>query len=275
MSVALVNGVELHFVDHGEGEPVVFVHGGLADYRELLPAARALPSGYRTVNYSRRYSFPNKNPPATSEHTMATDVADLAALIEAFELGPVHISGVSYGAFVSLMLALDRPALVKTVTAGEPPLLHWLLDIEGGQALHDEFHRSVMAPSAAAFASGDPDRALSIAVDHFIGPGAFEASPPEVRQMLVSNVEDWKAITTAPGALPKISREQVASISVPVLLISGGSSAGIHRLIDAELARVIPQVERIIIPDATHEAWVERPAECAAAIAAFLGKQGC
>ena len=28
-----VNGVELHYVDRGHGEPVIFIHGGLADYR--------------------------------------------------------------------------------------------------------------------------------------------------------------------------------------------------------------------------------------------------
>lgn len=28
-----VNGAELHYVDHGQGDPVLFVHGSVSDYR--------------------------------------------------------------------------------------------------------------------------------------------------------------------------------------------------------------------------------------------------
>lgn len=28
------NGMSLHYLDRGKGEPIVFVHGALADYRE-------------------------------------------------------------------------------------------------------------------------------------------------------------------------------------------------------------------------------------------------
>lgn len=57
-----VNGVELHYVERGSGEPIVFVHGSLADYREWASVIEDLSPSFRTIAYSRRYNYPNKNP---------------------------------------------------------------------------------------------------------------------------------------------------------------------------------------------------------------------
>jgi pimeloyl-ACP methyl ester carboxylesterase len=270
---ARINGVELHYVDQGSGVPIVFVHGGLADYRELVPVAGDLPDGHRTVTYSRRHSFPNRNGPPTADHSMLSEVADLAGLIEKLELGPVHLAGVSYGAYLSLMLALRRPDLVRSVTVAEPPLLHWLPDIEGGREAHDHFNAAVMQPSAAAFADGDPLGALTVAVEYFAGPNGMADIPREFREMLVANLDDWRAITTAPNVFPPVTRDEMAGIGMPVLIISGEKTAPVHRLVDPELARVIPGAERFVIADGTHDMCAEQPAACAAAIGSFIARQ--
>lgn len=273
LQTARMNGVELHYFSQGAGVPVVFVHGGLADYREFGPVVEALPEGYRTVTYSRRHSFPNNNPPPKSDHSMLREVEDLAALIERLELGPVHVAGGSYGAYTSLMLALARPDLVRSVIAAEPPLLHWLAEIDGGQVAHDHFYGAVMRPSAAAFAAGDPVGALTVAVEYFAGPNGMEQIPAEFRDMLLANLEDWRAITTAPDIFPPVTRDEIATISSPVLIISGGKTAAVHRLIDQELARVIPGAERVVIAEGSHDMCSEQPAVCAAAINNFIAGQ--
>lgn len=273
LSTVRVNGVELHYADRGAGVPIVFVHGGLADYREWTPVADALGAGFRTIAYSRRHSFPNANAPPGRDHTMLRDVEDVAALIEQLELGPVHLVGASYGAFMALKVALHRPDLVRSVTAAEPPLLHWLPDIEGGREAHDRFYLAVMTPSAAAFASGDSVGALTVALDYFVGPGGIGQIPAPLREALLANIEDWRVITTAPGSLPTVSREQLSAIGVPVLLISGARTADLHRLIDPEVARVIPNAERVIVAEGTHEMCSEHPAECAAALGEFIARQ--
>lgn len=273
LQTARVNGVELHYFSQGTGMPVVFVHGGVADYREFGPVVEALPEGYRTVTYSRRHSFPNNNPPPKSDHSMIREVEDLAALIEKLELGPVHVVGGSYGAYTSLMLALQRPDLVRSVIAAEPPLLHWLAEIDGGQVAYDHFYGAVMRPSAAAFAAGDPVGALTVAVEYFAGPNGMEQIPAEFRDMLLANLEDWRAITTAPDIFPPVTRDEIATISSPVLIISGGKTAAVHRLIDPELARVIPGAERVVIAEGSHDMCSEQPEVCAAAISNFIACQ--
>lgn len=39
-----VNGVRLHCVDRGQGEPLILLHGGQGDYRSWGPQMEALPS---------------------------------------------------------------------------------------------------------------------------------------------------------------------------------------------------------------------------------------
>jgi len=173
-----VQGTELHYEDSGSGIPIVLVHGGLADYRELAPLAQALPDRYRTVLYSRRHSFPNDNPPPRADAHMAREVADIAGLIEALDIAPAHVAGVSYGAFIALMLAVDRAELVRSVIAPEPPLLHWLRDIDGGPPVYDDFQAQVMEPSRAAFAANEPERGLRVAMDYFVGPAGSTSSRP-------------------------------------------------------------------------------------------------
>ena len=50
-----VNGVELHYVSRGDGQPVVLVHGGGDDLRYWGVQAEPLSERHRVVTYSRRY----------------------------------------------------------------------------------------------------------------------------------------------------------------------------------------------------------------------------
>jgi triacylglycerol esterase/lipase EstA (alpha/beta hydrolase family) len=113
-----VNGVELHYVERGKGEPIVFVHGGLADYREWVATMKPLSRQYRTIAYSRRYNYPNRNPELRPDHSASVEAEDLAALIRELDLAPAHVAALSYGAYTALLLAVDHPELIRTLIPG-------------------------------------------------------------------------------------------------------------------------------------------------------------
>lgn len=164
------NGVSLHDVDRGTGEPIVFVHGALADYREWGPVAGLLADTYRTITYSRRYNFANDNRRSAHDHSALVEAADLAALNRRLRLGKMHVVGVSYGAYTALLLALREPQLIRTLTLVEPPLVKWLPDLPGGAALFDQFYRGTWQAAGRAFKQGDPASAMRISLDFFAGP---------------------------------------------------------------------------------------------------------
>ena len=124
--VALVNGVELHYIEKGSGAPVIFVHGGLEDYRAWADQVEAFSKRYHAVAYSRRYNFPNARTALADDYSASADAQDLAALIKQLGLAPAHVVGYSYGAYAALFLALGHPELVRSLVLSEPPVLRLL-----------------------------------------------------------------------------------------------------------------------------------------------------
>jgi pimeloyl-ACP methyl ester carboxylesterase len=57
-----INGAELHYVEQGQGDSVVFVHGGLGDFRTWLPQVASFSGRYHAIAYSRRAHYPNAWP---------------------------------------------------------------------------------------------------------------------------------------------------------------------------------------------------------------------
>src|SRR5436309_3033333 len=132
-----VNGTQLHYVERGRGEPVVFVHGGLGDYRSWLPQLATFGDHYHAISHSRRAFFPNRWPPGY-DASMMTHVDDLAALIRGLGLESAHLVANSYGGYVCLNVAVRYPELVRTLALAEPPVQPLLATLPGGAEMLEQ-----------------------------------------------------------------------------------------------------------------------------------------
>jgi len=89
-------GVELHYDDHGEGKPVLLIHGyplSGASWEKQLPVL--LAAGKRVITYDRR-GF-GRSSHATKGYDYDTFAHDLHRLIEALDLRDVALVGFSMG----------------------------------------------------------------------------------------------------------------------------------------------------------------------------------
>jgi pimeloyl-ACP methyl ester carboxylesterase len=229
-----------------------------------------LKGRYATIVYSRRHGYPNRNNPVNPDHSPISEADDLAAVIDELGLRPAHVVGVSYGASTSLFLALRHPGLARSLVIVEPPLVSWLPGIAGGQPVYDDFYGRLVTPVRAAFQAGDRDGAFRLTLEYFVGPGALEQVPPEVIANLRLNLRDWEVMFRSRDLLPDIPAADLRKLDLPVLMLSGASSYELGKLVDAELERTLPKVRRVLIPEGTHDACVEKPDICAREIAAFL-----
>lgn len=150
-----VRGVEVHYVEQGNGEPLILLHGGQGDYRAWAPQMAALSQQFRVISYSRRYHYPNHNPLTGTNHSAYVEAEDLAAVIKTLRLGRVHLVGTSIGAATALVLALQRPEMVRSLVLAEPPIHGWIRDSAATASIYQDFIATVQEPAARAFRNGD------------------------------------------------------------------------------------------------------------------------
>jgi non-heme chloroperoxidase len=145
--------IEIHYEDHGTGQPVVLIHGYPLSGRgwdKQVPAL--LAAGYRVITYDRR-GFGQSSQPATG-YDYDTFTADLAVLLEHLDLREAVLVGHSMGTGeVTRYLATHGSArVVKGVLiAPIPPFLLATADNPDGvpQSLFDGFVQAAQADTPA------------------------------------------------------------------------------------------------------------------------------
>jgi pimeloyl-ACP methyl ester carboxylesterase len=266
----VVNGVELHYVEQGRGEALIFLHGGSGDYRAWELQIKIFSLRYHAISYSRRYSYPNQNPSLAKNHSAYVEAEDLAALIHRLGLQRVNLVGTSYGAFTALVLALKHPEMVHTLVLSEPPVHQLIRDTPDGEAAYHEFMTNVWKPAGEAFKAGDDKAAMKILSDGIFGPGRRERLTPESLAPIMQNARSFKALTLSSDPFPKLSKRELARLRIPTLIITGENTTRIHKLVTAELARLIPNAESVMLPRAGHGSLRDNPQAFDEAVLKFL-----
>jgi non-heme chloroperoxidase len=275
----LNDGIKLYYVEAGLGAPVVFVHGSLSDYSYWQGQMGPFAEKYRVFAYSRRYNWPNQNPPRRG-YSAALDAEDLARFIDSLNLAPAHVVGHSYGALTALILASRHPQLVRTVTLAEPPAMSLLAHVPGdqaaaGQAMLKDVRANMVAPMQAAFAKRDTEGGVRVFIDYVKGkPGTWDAFSAADKAATLKNAHEWEVIFAGGELFPEIRPADVARIAAPVLLLSGAKSYPFLGLIDQALYALLPANRHIIFPNATHQMWLEQPEACRAAVFALIDGHG-
>ena len=109
MSYANVNG--LYYEEHGSGEPLVMLHGGIGASETLAPIVPALAAGRRVilVDLQGHGHTADVDRPLRPE-SLADDIA---ALTEHLGLEQVDLFGYSLGGAVALRTAIQHPGRVR------------------------------------------------------------------------------------------------------------------------------------------------------------------
>jgi len=155
VTVGQENGsdIEIHYEDHGAGQPVVLIHGYPLSGRawdKQVPAL--LDAGYRVITYDRR-GFGQSSQPVTG-YDYNTFAADLSMLMERLDLHDAVLVGHSMGTGeVTRYLGIRGSARVAkgVLVAPIPPFLLQTADnIEGvPQGLFDGFVQAAAADAPA------------------------------------------------------------------------------------------------------------------------------
>ncbi len=254
LKTVLVNGANLHYLDIGKGEPVVFVHGTVGDYRTWESQMDAFAKNHRVIAYSRRFAFPNKQVVNDStDYSVAAHAKDLTQFIKKLDIGPVHLIGHSYGALTSLVTTLAQPELVRSLTLGEGPVMSLLQNVPNGEILLNDFAMTAFVPTAEAFTENDERKAVEIFIGGVLADSSyFSKAPQQQRDIMLDNIVELKAVVSKDNLFPVLSCEEIKRLQVPTLLIKGDRSPEILVALTNELAACIENKEVATLNDTSH-----------------------
>src|SRR5687768_7935168 len=255
-----INGRQLHYVDQGGGKqpPIIFIHGGLDDYRCWQFQVDSFSKKYRTISYSRRFAYPNKwigN--VAQDNTIEANAKDLAELIRKLDVAPAHLIGASYGAFIALYCVSKNRDLAKTMVLNEPPIFQFLArsPLQEDVELLQRYRTYVQSPTEDAFKRGDFERAAQTFIDRIMDiKNFFEQLPVQDKKSLIDNAKSLEG--ELESAHPSsFTIEDVKQITTtPTLLVKGGLSPKFfHRISDILSDTMLNTEQQILIPDVSHD----------------------
>jgi non-heme chloroperoxidase len=267
------NGTELAYVEAGQGEPIIFVHGALQDYRMWAEHLPKFAGRYRAIAYNRRNHFPNDaSPDGMPDGAADAHGEDLAAFVRALGLSKVRIVAHSAGAHAALFFAATHPDMIVSLALNEPTATGLLTGVPNTADLLKEWGNN-QAPAREAFKAGDTKAGIPLFVNAVGGPGAYERRSDADKKMNVDNVASSQADATTKRPRPVFTCEMAKAISAPTLLSNGERSPKFFYLIMDQLESCLPNRERIVVAGSSHTVPSEKPDAYDQAVLAFLSKR--
>jgi 3-oxoadipate enol-lactonase len=113
MPYVISDSLKLHYEIHGQGDPLVLIHGLGSSCRDWELQIPAFAEGFQVITLDLRGHGRSDKP--AGPYSMALFAEDTAQLISSLGLQTVHVLGISLGGMVAIQLGLDFPDLVRSL----------------------------------------------------------------------------------------------------------------------------------------------------------------
>ena len=239
---AAVNGVKIWYATFGpssaRGEPVILLHGGLANANYWGNQVRALQAHYRVIVMdSRGHGRSTRNAEPYGYDLMAGDVV---ALMDFLKIPKAAIVGWSDGAILGLDIAMTHPERVS----------------------------KLFAFAANSDPSGVADIANSPVFNAFIARAEKEyeklsPTPAEYKAFLAQITKMWET-------QPNWTADDLKRIAVPTWIVDADHDEAIKRENTEFMAANIPDAGLLLQPEVSHFSFIQDPDQFTADVLHFL-----
>jgi pimeloyl-ACP methyl ester carboxylesterase len=251
--VIRANGIEINYVEAGEGEPLVLLHGGMVSTNPIwagVPVAYAshmatLAEHFRVIAPDTRGAGKTVHPGGTVTFDLLAD--DVLALIDALELDRPLIGGFSEGGITATAVAMRRPGSVRAVVN------HAGYDVLNPKAPTFAMMRQMLGGSPDA-AHANPDAAARFFSQSAEMQGAFELMKAD--EDGGQGADHWREYlqlafhrTTQP---PGYTFEDLRTVTAPTLIIVGDRDEFCSVEEGVTAYRALPEGELAVVPNTGH-----------------------
>jgi pimeloyl-ACP methyl ester carboxylesterase len=244
------------YLDQGAGPPVVLVHGSNTDHRIWAPHAQRIGQRLRVLAPTQRYFGTSPWPDDGRNFSIRTHADDLADFVRAHRLEQVSLVGWSYGAAVSLMMAVQQSELIERLILYEPAIVSFVHAPPDAHAAAAD--RLAMTAAARARADeGDVSAAVQLFMDGVNDRrGAFDSLPHNVQQIMRDNSRTLPLLFAAPP--PGLSCDDLKRLGgMPVVVARGDATRTYYNIAAEWTAACIPASTLVVVPNARHLLPVE------------------
>ncbi len=236
------DGVKIVYVEAGEGEPVILVHGFTASaaMQWITPGIfDALAKDYRVIAIDNR-GHGKSDKPHDPQAYGATMVEDVRRLLDHLGIKKAHLVGYSMGGFISNKFLAEHPDRLLSVTLGGA----------GWTKEHSET-LSMLEDLATSLEQGKGIKPL---IERLVPEGKPKPSDEQIAAMnsMVMLMNDPKALAAVARGMKglAVTEEQVKANKLPVLALIGEIDP-LKTGVD-ELQGVMPNLEVVVIEKADH-----------------------
>ena len=246
-----------------DGAAVLMINGLGAARQSWAVQVEALSQTYRVYTFDNRDVGETGAGEHPAPYAMTMFAKDSAALIEALEIGPVHVIGASMGGAIAQELMLLRPDLVRSaqIVCSWARSDRWLAELFGQwKSMFRE-----MGPLAWARNSWlwvfthrwyrDPHHLETLVRDAATYPH------PQSAEMFDRQSD---------AAIAFDARDRLGAVDVPVHVIVGAEDIFTPIRLSEEIAAAIPGARLTVLPDAGHGMFWETPVAFNTALIGFL-----
>ena len=225
-----VDGLKTYYVVHGEGEPLVLMHGGFCTVETFARQTPEFAKHYRVFVPERRGH--GRTPDVAGPITYEAMAQDTIGFMEALGIGNAHLVGYSDGGNTAIVLALKRPDLVRKLVC-----------------MGANFHYNGMVPDAVqVMEHATPDNFYPWLINKYkeVSPDG----PDHLPEVFEKIMRMWREE-------PALAADDLTRIQAPALVLVGDRDwvAPEHSL---EMFRSIPAAQLCVVPGATHGAPFEK-----------------
>ena len=261
MAHADVNGQRIYYEVHGEGEPLLCVHGLSLDTLSWLMQVPAWSQHYQTVIFDNRDV--GQSSYAEADYEVTDMAADALGLADHLGLESFHLLGVSMGGAIAQQIALSAPERVRTLT---------LCVTFGGSGAWGRLYGQMLGKAVAGFTPED-------AVDNFMllcFTEQFFENAAQVEFMRTASLSnpnpqrpDGFARQAAASGRHDV-RDRLGSLDIPTHVIGGSHDILVPVWKSEELAELIPGAKLTVFDGSGHGVQWERAEEFNRAVLDFL-----
>jgi proline iminopeptidase len=285
-----IGGASLYARTIGQGPPVIVLHGGPDfDSSYLLPDLDRLKDRFRLIYYDQRGRGKSAANVRPEDVSLASDLDDLDAVRQHFQVDAPALLGHSWGAVLALEYALRYPARVSRLILMNPaPASASDLVVMRKayvEKLGGDMDRQRAISAGAAYQAGDPEAVTARYRIHFKAalarPEHYEKLMTSMKAAFVSQGRD--GIIKARAVEDRLMRDtwevpgydlmpKLRGLRVPTLVIAGDHDF-IPLAIAEHIATALPKARLATIRDCGHFAFLECPGDVRTAVNDFFSRR--